>query len=48
MMGGYGSMAQWEAAGLAQPDKIHFTPLGYREVADYLFDAIVQDYYSRR
>lgn len=48
VMGGYGSMAQWEAAGLAQPDKIHFTPLGYREVADYLFDAIVQDYYSRR
>ena len=48
VMGGYGSMAQWEAAGLAQPDKIHFTPLGYKEVADYLFDAILEDYYSRR
>ena len=48
VMGGYGSMARWEAAGLAQPDKIHFTPLGYREVADYLFDAMAQDYYSRR
>lgn len=48
VMGGYGSMARWEAAGLAQPDKIHFTPLGYREVADYLFDAILEDYYSRR
>lgn len=48
VMGGYGSMARWEAAGLAQPDKIHFTPLGYKEVADYLFDAILQDYYSRR
>ena len=48
VMGGYGSMAQWEAAGLAQPDKIHFTPLGYKVVADYLFDAILEDYYSRR
>lgn len=48
VMGGYGSMARWEAAGLAQPDKIHFTPLGYKEVADYLFDAILEDYYSRR
>ena len=29
VQGGYGSMAQWRAAGLAQNDFIHFTRLGY-------------------
>lgn len=47
VMGGYGSMAQWQEAGLAQSDKIHFTPTGYRLVADLLFDAIMDAYYSR-
>lgn len=41
IMGGYGSMARWEEAGLAQSDKIHFTPAGYRLLADLLFDAIL-------
>lgn len=48
VMGGYGSMASWETAGLAQADKVHFTPQGYREVADMLFDAILEDYYKGR
>ena len=48
VMGGYGSMAQWETAGLAQSDKVHFTPQGYREVADMLFDAILEDYYMNK
>ena len=48
VMGGYGSMALWETAGLAQSDKVHFTPQGYREVADMLFDAILDDYYLRK
>ena len=47
VMGGYGSMAQWEEAGLAQSDKIHFTPNGYKLVGDLLFDAIMEAYYLR-
>ena len=46
VMGGYGSMAKWQDAGLAQADKVHFTPLGYKEVADLLFEAILSDYYT--
>ena len=48
VMGGYGSMARWQDAGLAQADKVHFTPEGYRTVADLLFDAILEDYYLRK
>lgn len=48
VMGGPGSMAQWESAGLAQSDCVHFTPAGYRLVADLLFDAIMDDYYTQR
>ena len=44
IMGGYGSMARWEAAGLAQADKVHFTPAGYKLLADLLFDAIMESY----
>ena len=47
VMGGFGSMAQWEQAGLAQGDKIHFTSQGYKLVADLLFDAIMDEYYRR-
>ena len=47
VMGGYGSMAQWEEAGLAQSDKIHFTPNGYKLVGDLLFEAIMDAYYLR-
>ena len=48
VMGGYGSMAKWQDAGLAQSDKVHFTPQGYKEVADLLFEAILADYYTRK
>ena len=47
VMGGQGSMAQWQEAGLAQADKIHFTPDGYRLVGDLLFDAIMDEYHRR-
>lgn len=47
VMGGYGSMEKWQEAGLAQGDKVHFTPAGYRLVGDLLFDAIMNDYYIR-
>ena len=42
IMGGHGSMQEWTAAGLAQGDKIHFTPDGYRLLGDLLFNAILQ------
>lgn len=47
VMGGAGSMALWEGAGLAQSDKIHFTSNGYKLVGDLLFDAIMDAYYKR-
>jgi lysophospholipase L1-like esterase len=47
IMGGAGSMAQWEEEGLAQSDKIHFTPAGYKLVGDLLFDALMDAYYGR-
>ena len=47
VMGGAGSMARWEEAGLAQADKIHFTPTGYKLVGDLLFDALMDAYYGR-
>ena len=48
VMGGYGSMARWQEAGLAQGDKIHFTPAGYRLLGDLLFDAIYDSYQQSR
>ena len=47
IMGGMGSMAEWQRAGLAQSDKIHFTTEGYRLLGDMLFDALM-DYYNAR
>lgn len=41
VMGGYGSMAVWQEAGLAQSDNVHFTPDGYRLLGDLMFDAIM-------
>ena len=41
-------MARWEAAGLAQADKVHFTPAGYKLLADLLFDAIMESYEKRK
>lgn len=48
VMGGYGSMASWQEAGLAQSDKIHFTSSGYEMLGDLLFDAIINSYYVRQ
>lgn len=44
VMGGAGSMAQWQEAGLAQPDKVHFSPTGYKVLGDLLFDAILESW----
>ncbi|MGI4835877.1 MAG: GDSL-type esterase/lipase family protein [Janthinobacterium lividum] len=42
VQGGYGSMRQWRAAGLAQPDFIHFTTKGY-DVQGLLLYLALQD-----
>lgn len=48
VMGGYGSIQRWQEAGLAQPDKVHLTPAGYKLVADLMFDAILDSYSARK
>ena len=42
IMGGWGSSDAWREAGLMQPDRVHFTPTGYRLIGDLLFDAIME------
>ena len=42
VQGGYGSMAQWRAAGLAQADLIHFTRAGY-DLQGFLLYLALQD-----
>jgi len=44
IMGGLGSVAVWQKAGLAKKDKIHFTTQGYHLMGDLLFDAIQRDF----
>ena len=44
IMGGLRSIAKWQHAGLAQKDKIHFTPKGYMLLGDMLFNALVEYY----
>ena len=42
VMGGFGSSDAWRDASLMNPDRIHFTPAGYRLIGDLLFDAIME------
>ena len=44
VMGGLGSMAQWQKAGLAGRDNIHFTRLGYKVVGALFYDAFLNFY----
>ena len=44
VMGGIGSMQQWQNKGLAQKDKVHFTAEGYRLMGDLLFNALAAKY----
>ncbi len=44
IMGGLGSIKKWEAAALAQRDKIHFTEAGYELLGDLLFNALMDRY----
>ena len=44
IMGGLGSMQDWENAELAQKDKVHFTSSGYRLIGDLLYNALISRY----
>jgi lysophospholipase L1-like esterase len=41
-MGGTGAMREWQTAGLAQGDRVHFTVAGYRRLATVLFSDLMQ------
>ena len=41
IMGGLRSMKEWQDAGLAQKDKIHFSPRGYALLGDMLYNALI-------
>lgn len=44
LMGGYKSMLQWQKAGLAGKDRVHFTPKGYVLLGDLMFEALMKSY----
>ena len=44
IMGGLRSMQDWEDAGLAQKDKVHFTSSGYKLIGDLLYNALISRY----
>ena len=44
IMGGLTSMQDWEKAGLAKGDKIHFTNDGYMLLGDLLYNALITRY----
>ncbi len=39
-MGGPGSINQWKAQGLAQPDRLHMGPSGYRRIGTATIDSL--------
>jgi lysophospholipase L1-like esterase len=41
-MGGVGTMRDWQPAGLAQGDRVHFTAGGYRRLSTVLFADLMQ------
>ena len=44
IMGGLKSMKDWEDAGIAQKDKVHFTSTGYALIGDLLYNALMERY----
>ena len=44
-MGGLKSMEKWQAAGLAQRDKVHLTRAGYLLLGDMLYEALEKELY---
>lgn len=46
VMGERDSVHKWLEVGYISKDKLHFTPKGYRRIADLLFEAIITDWYN--
>ncbi len=46
IMGGFNSIVQWERAGLAQKDKVHFTSAGYTHIGELFFEGFIQTFVS--
>ena len=44
VMGERNSVHEWLKVGYISKDKLHFTPKGYRRIADLLFEAILADW----
>ena len=44
IMGGMGSVDNWEEEQLIRPDRLHFTHQGYELLGDLLFNALLTDY----
>jgi lysophospholipase L1-like esterase len=44
LMGGPGSHAVWESAGLAQKDGVHMTVKGYRILGEKIAEEILEAY----
>lgn len=44
IMGGYGSMGKWFAAGLSAKDRVHFSKPGYQLQGDLFYDAFMAGY----
>lgn len=44
IMGGLGSMAEWEKVDLAKKDKVHFNYAGYNLLGDLFYRAIIEAY----
>ena len=47
IMGGLSSMPNWEKAGLAKKDKIHFTIKGYALIGDLFYNALISSYLKK-
>lgn len=44
IMGGFGSMSKWKLAGLAAPDKVHFSRAGYEIQGKLLYQALIDGF----
>jgi hypothetical protein len=47
LMGGLGSMQQWQTMELAKSDKVHFTNKGYQFIGDMFYNALVGYYKTK-
>lgn len=48
VMGGYRSMLNWQKAGLASKDRVHFTGRGYAVVGNLMYNALNKSYINNQ